>query len=101
MEKTQLEKLARLARITVSEKELSGLQKDMEAILRYVSQIQDASARPQIGADSKQMRGDVVGVITIVMREDGEPHREGAYSEELLAEAPKTERGYVKVKKIL
>ena len=93
MDRKELEKLAELARIDLPDGELQGLQKDMEAILNYVSQIQEVS----------ESVDDVSGggLLRNVMREDGKPHKSGIYTEELLSAVPQREGEYVKVKKIL
>jgi aspartyl-tRNA(Asn)/glutamyl-tRNA(Gln) amidotransferase subunit C len=93
MDKKELEKLAHLARISISEEEAKDLQKDMEGILKYASQIQEFVTEKEEMQDK--------GRLYNVMRPDGEPHESGMYTDELLAQAPETERGYVKVKKIL
>jgi aspartyl-tRNA(Asn)/glutamyl-tRNA(Gln) amidotransferase subunit C len=87
-----IQKLATLSRIDISEEETGKLQKDMEAILGYVSEL-----------DSVEDKKDdlVVGEVHNVFREDGTPHEAGIHTEALLAEAPASESGYIKVKKIL
>lgn len=86
-----IEKLAGLARIHLADSEKEGLTKDISAILQYIDQIQKAS-------------GDVERQIPAhrnAMREDSEPHESGIHTETLLAEAPKRDGNYLKVKKIL
>lgn len=92
MEKQELEKLAALVRIAVSSEDLAKLHKDMESILKYVSQIQDIADVDSEGAEIKPRTP---------LREDGNPHKSGAYTEELLKEAPQLKDNYVKVKKII
>ena len=89
--KEDIQKLGTLARVQLSDSEAEGLSKDVEAILSYVSQIQEVGVR---GAPAQHP-------LRNVMREDGEPHPAGAYSKELLAEAPKREGDYIAVKPIL
>jgi aspartyl-tRNA(Asn)/glutamyl-tRNA(Gln) amidotransferase subunit C len=92
IEKKDIEKLATLCRIEVSEEEKNILRKDMESILDYVSQIKGAiSATPP----------KEVGELHNVMREDKNPHEKGMYTKEIMDEVPDTENGYVKVKQIL
>ena len=87
----QVSKLAELARIAVSEEEKESLRGDLEAIVSCVSAVAAAPA------------GDAppLSELRSVLREDGEPHAAGAFTEALLAQAPAVERGYVKVKAIL
>ena len=92
IEKKDIEKLAYLSRIEVSEEEKDILRKDMESILEYVSQIKEAVSRvPEKEA----------GELRNVMREDNNPHEKGIYTKEIMDEVPDTENGYVKVKQIL
>lgn len=90
--KSHIEKLAALSRIEVSEAEKDILAKDMESIIGYVSQIQEAVSQ----APEKE-----AGELRNVMREDKDPHASGAYTDEIMAEVPEKENGYVKVKQIL
>lgn len=92
MKKEDIEKLAALSRIDISEQETEELLSEMEAILGYVSEIQEATT----GAGVLE-----VGALCNVMREDKDPHREGVYTKEILGEVPQTQDGYVKVKQIL
>lgn len=109
IEKKDIEKLAALARITVPEGEIEKIREDIGAILDYVSQINDAnlSAGPRAGGvggagvDGGAGGGGYNSGVKNVLREDGVPHESGKFTEALLAQAPKTEKGYIKVKKIL
>jgi len=93
MQLKEIEKLAELARIGLSEEEKQKLLKDAEDILAFVSQVQEVKTD-----DSAEAR---VGVPHNVLREDENPHESGIYTEALLAQAPDTEKRYVKVKRIL
>lgn len=90
-----LDNLSLLARITVKEEEKDKMLADMQAILGYVS---DLSADH---ADQKGSRGQRREVVYNVVREDVITHQSGAYTEAVLAEAPETEDGYVKVSQVL
>ncbi|MCR4330475.1 MAG: Asp-tRNA(Asn)/Glu-tRNA(Gln) amidotransferase subunit GatC [Patescibacteria group bacterium] len=92
MKREDIEKLAALSRIDISEQETEELLSEMEAILGYVSEIQEATT----GAGALE-----VGALCNVMREDEDPHTQGAYTKEILDEVPQTQDGYVKVKQIL
>ncbi len=91
----EIENLAALARIELSDGEKQALQKDVGAILEYVSSIKEAS----VGARGAPALSPALPVN--VMREDGEPHESGRHTEALLRAAPKREGDYIKVKKIL
>lgn len=88
----EIEKLAGLSRIEIPEDEKKNLAQDIESILEYISQIQEvASVEPELS----------VGEHYNIMRDDGEPHKSSLHTEELLSAAPKVEKNYFKVKKIL
>jgi aspartyl-tRNA(Asn)/glutamyl-tRNA(Gln) amidotransferase subunit C len=90
--KTDIEKLAKLSRLTLTETEKEKYLKDMESILVYVGQINAAQIK-----DMKPKAGNPRNV----MRDDDHPHESGIFTDELLKLAPKSENGRVKVKKIL
>ncbi|HVS79475.1 MAG TPA: Asp-tRNA(Asn)/Glu-tRNA(Gln) amidotransferase subunit GatC [Candidatus Paceibacterota bacterium] len=93
IEPQTIEKLAELARIKVSREEVEGLRAEIEPILDYVNQIQDAVGAGEIEPEA--------GAVRNVMRADDHPHESGIHSAELLEEAPAREGEYFKVKKIL
>ena len=90
--KEEIQKLANLARVDVSEEEAEGLRGDMTEILGYVSQVSEIA---------EGIIESEVGVSHNVMREDSNPTPTGSFSKEILEDMPKTENGYLKVKKIL
>ena len=77
--KDEIKKLARLARIGIEEAELERVQRDLDRILEYVSQLQEVEEKSD-GWDYLE---------TNVMREDNNPH------------PPQTGGDYVKVKKVI
>ncbi|MBI2047537.1 MAG: aspartyl/glutamyl-tRNA amidotransferase subunit C [Parcubacteria group bacterium] len=99
MNETELQKLALLSRISVSPDELKKLHEDMEAVLKYISQIQEVASQPQIGTGHPINKTEEA--LINVTREDENPHESALYAKELLAEAPRTKNDYVQVKKIL
>ena len=92
LEIKDIDKLADLARIEIPTAEKETLRKEVDSILGYVGEIQKLVG----GAVEKE-----IGVIHTVLREDLKPHLAGEFTKELLAEAPQTHDGYIKVKKIL
>jgi len=97
MKAEDIEKLARLARISVKKSEQDALKKDVAAIVEYVSRIQEVSSE----TPETEERQHEHAFSQNVMREDREPHAAGVYTESLLRAAPRTEGNYIKVKKIL
>ena len=75
----EVKKLAALARIEVKESELGQFTKEFDAILAYVGQLEKLEL-PKGGEESPALRN--------VMREDGEPHEAGKYTEVLAAQFP-------------
>ena len=88
----EINKLAKLARLEIPAEEREILRKEVDEILEYVGQIQKLSPKEP----AKE-----VGLVHNVFREDKKPHQTGEFTDNLLANAPGKESGYVKVKKIL
>ncbi len=86
-----IEKLAALSRMELSDTEKTRFAKDIDSILAYVGQISEASG--SVTPELPQVRN--------VFRADENPHESGIYSEALLSQAPAREGDYLKVKKIL
>ncbi|HCB35060.1 MAG: hypothetical protein A2W52_02220 [Candidatus Taylorbacteria bacterium RIFCSPHIGHO2_02_49_25] len=90
----EIENLAALSRIALTAEEKEKMRSEFDAILAYVASIREVSA-----AVVKDTRSIVATVN--VMREDGNPHESGIFTETLLSAAPKREGDYIRVKKIL
>jgi aspartyl-tRNA(Asn)/glutamyl-tRNA(Gln) amidotransferase subunit C len=97
-----VQNLAELARIELSEEEKKELLSDMDSILGYVKQIEEVKT-PTL---SKGRGADPVGVgfeeykLHNVWREDKLEERE--FSKEIITEQfPDSQDGFLKVKKIL
>ena len=84
--------LAMLARLDIPEEEQEALLGDLTSIIGYIDQISSVEVA--------QMEADA-GELHNVAREDVVTTATGSYTEALLAEAPETQDGFVKVKKIL
>jgi aspartyl-tRNA(Asn)/glutamyl-tRNA(Gln) amidotransferase subunit C len=89
--KEDLDNLSALARITVAEEEKDKMLADMQAILGYVSEINEVSGNVE------PSRGNHYNIV----REDVITHEPGSNTESVLREAPATEDGYVKVAQVL
>ena len=92
IELKDVEHLAGLARIAVSDSEKELLRRDLEEILAYVSQVTKVTA---------ELVTPTAGELRNVMREDTEPHEVGMFTEEILKQAPSREGNRVFVKKIM
>ena len=94
IDRKDVDKLATLARIEMSDVEKDAMVKELESILGYVSEIQKV-------ATVEAAPSERIGMLKNVMREDVDPNTERTYTAEIVASAPKSEGGYIKVKKIL
>ncbi|MEN9337979.1 MAG: putative aspartyl/glutamyl-tRNA(Asn/Gln) amidotransferase subunit [Candidatus Parcubacteria bacterium] len=89
--KEDLATISSLARIVVTQEEEEKMLADMQAILGYVSEINEVG-----GAVER-----VKPVSYNVVREDVVTYESGSHTDALLREAPATEDGYVKVAQVL
>ena len=91
-EKADISKLALLSRLALSENEKESLQKDLNSILGYISQIKEVDVPPLVDTETSfrnQFREDVV---------ISSPDKE---REALLGALPEREKDHVLVQKIL
>ena len=86
-----IQHLARLARIAVSDEELARLEKEIPEILNFVEQIKQAG-----GGVRKE-----AGKHYNILREDVDPHEAGEFTKEILDAMPDTKGNYLKVRKII
>jgi aspartyl-tRNA(Asn)/glutamyl-tRNA(Gln) amidotransferase subunit C len=93
MEIRDIEKLAKLARIELTDNEKQTYLKEIGAILGYVDQIKEVVAK--VGEERK------AGDLRNVMREDEVLNESNSNTEVLVAEFPRKDGTYLKVKKIL
>ena len=93
MEIKDIEKLAKLARIELTDGEKQSYLKEITAILGYVDQIKEVVAK--VGEERK------VGDLRNVMREEMVINESGINTDVLVAEFPRKKDDYLKVKKIL
>ena len=90
--KDDVQKLADLALVAVPDSELEKVAGEMDSILAYVS---DVSKLPsEEGEREKEL-------VYNVMREDVVTNKTGEYTDDIVAQFPDKERGYLRVKKIL
>ena len=91
MELADIKRLAGMARIEMSEEEMQGMLADFAPILAYVDQIKEATSDSVVPVYQK----------INVMRDDVVTNERGECTEKILDQMPATEKGYLKVKKIL
>jgi aspartyl-tRNA(Asn)/glutamyl-tRNA(Gln) amidotransferase subunit C len=92
-QKIDIEALAALSRIEVSEAEKREFEDQIPAILSFVASIQDVSASAVVTPQAPRHRN--------VMRDDNVVHEPGIYTEDLLKAAPRREKDFVKVSQVL
>ncbi len=96
MQIKDVEKLAELAKIELSEEEKKNILKDMESILDYVKQIESVDLPTQTGVDNIQYEN------RNIWREDLPEVGEPDFSRDLIMnQFPESQDGFLKVKKIL
>ncbi len=93
LEINDIEKLATLARIKLTDTEKTKFLKEIEPILDYVAQLKEVSS--SISGTPK------VGEHRNIARPDENAKESGTHTDALVAEMPESERNYLKVKKIL
>jgi len=86
-------KLAKLSRLQLKDDEIPELHKDIDAILKFVEEIQSVDLKDY------QPTTQVTGLQN-VMRAD-EAINYGVSPEELLKNVPNKEKGYIKVRRVL
>jgi len=84
--------LAKLARLEVSEEEVTKLEGELGSILEYIGQIDKALTDEEI---------QIFHAVKNARREDKVTNSGGAYTADLIAVAPDSQDGFVKVKKII
>jgi aspartyl-tRNA(Asn)/glutamyl-tRNA(Gln) amidotransferase subunit C len=87
----ELDNLSKLARIDITEEEKPQMLLDMQAILGYISEINEVEGKEERGEES----------VFNVVREDLVTRETGSNTEVILAEAPSVKDGYVKVEQVL
>lgn len=86
-------KLARLARLDITEEEIESYRKELSAILDYVAQLDN------VDVTGLEPTSQVTGLKN-VMRED-QVQDYGVSAQDLLRLAPKTQDGHIKVNRMI
>lgn len=85
-------RLASLARISVPEEDLVRFASEFDAILAYVSKLDELTLPEGAGA---------VSAVQNVFREDGEPTPPGTWTQKLVEQFPERNGNYLSVKQIV
>ena len=91
LQREDIDNLATLARITLTEQEKSELLPTLESIIGYVGEISEVVTED---------RPSKAGEVRNVLRDDAAVRSGGEFTDAILANAPDTEAGYLKVKQI-
>jgi aspartyl-tRNA(Asn)/glutamyl-tRNA(Gln) amidotransferase subunit C len=94
MKKEDVQHLANLSRLELSDEDLESYTKDFTDILGFVDKLGEVTESDDSG------RIESAGVRN-AFREDGEPHETEKYTEKIIKEAPNAQDNFVKVKPIL
>lgn len=92
MKREDIEHLARLSRLELTDAEYTTFSEDFDSILGYVEVVKD------IANEETETR---TGIVSNVLRADKPTHKPGEYSDTLLSAAPHRKGPYVEVEKIL
>jgi aspartyl-tRNA(Asn)/glutamyl-tRNA(Gln) amidotransferase subunit C len=92
LKKEDIEHLATLARIAVSEDEKESFALQIDSVLGYVSELNKVVTLEESTPKAGELRN--------VMREDEAPYAGGEFTAAIIANAPYKEDGYVKVGQI-
>ncbi len=87
-----IKKLAELSRLSLTPEEEKKLAGEISGILGYIDQIKNTA-----GMEAKRIKEPVRNIF----RDDKNPHESGIHTDALVAEFPKKDGNYLKVKKIL
>jgi aspartyl-tRNA(Asn)/glutamyl-tRNA(Gln) amidotransferase subunit C len=90
--KDDVQKLADLAHLAVADTELEKIAGEMDSILAYVSDVSKLASE-----EGEREKDDIYNV----MRDDVVTNESRQYSDDIIAQFPDKERGYLRVKKIL
>lgn len=88
--KEEVQHLATLARLSVTEKEAGILAAQMTDILNYAQKVQEIASETTPLPEHRN-----------IMREDGEPHEAGVYTKDLLNTAAQVKNNSITVPKII
>ncbi len=94
LRRAPVEHIAKLARLSLSKKELGKLQKDLSSILDYIEKLKKVDIK-KAKVYSHQWLGENI------MRDDQESKKLKMENKKLLELAPKIKDGYLKVKSII
>lgn len=93
MQRADIEHLASLSRLALTEEEITKYQKEISDILGYVEQIKQIAGDTTSPLENASVRN--------VLRDDSDAQVSGTYTDAVLACAAETQDGFIRVQKIL
>jgi len=93
--KEEVQRIAKLARLELTEQETEKMQKDLSAILDYVDILK------KVPAAAKTKAGKASNELLNVMRGDEVQVKDANLAGDLVNAAPDKKDGYIKVKQVL
>lgn len=94
MKREDIEHLARLSRLRLTEDELSHFESELSSIMSYVGEVSSI-------AESEEDSAPQVGVVYNVFRKDEVTNKPNEFTADIIAEMPHTQGRMLSVKKIL
>jgi aspartyl-tRNA(Asn)/glutamyl-tRNA(Gln) amidotransferase subunit C len=94
LEIKDIEKLAKLARINLTEEEKGSFLKEIDPILGYVAQLKEVSSTLE---NEVKKAGDHRNIT----KEDSNPNESGLNTDDIVRNMPESQDNYLKVKKIM
>lgn len=91
--KKDVEDIAQLARLVLSDAEISKYQKELSNILRYIDTINE------VNTENVEPTAQVTGLSDVVRKDEKVPSK--LTRDEILSNAPEKKDGYIKVKSVL
>jgi aspartyl-tRNA(Asn)/glutamyl-tRNA(Gln) amidotransferase subunit C len=96
MKKEDIQHLANLSRLELSDEELEKYAGEFDEILKYVHKVSEVT-----DLNNPEPADASFGVARNVFREDDDVQEGGKFTKQILEEAPDQHENFVKVKKIL
>lgn len=93
--KIEVEKIARLARLELSEDEIKKMQKDLSAILDYFNLLKKADTQ------KIKTKKEPLGFLQNIVREDKVVEKNRSLTDDLVKMAPDRKERHIKVRTIL
>lgn len=87
-----VQKLATMMRMEISAEEAESIGRDMDAVIGYIDQLSQIDTSAITSTEP---------LLSNIAREDVATNDSGSYTEQILAEVPEVDNGFVKVKKVM